>query len=163
MRFAEHIIERGGITLMKSKVKYTVPIACILIGIYFVVTSFRNYEVYNPTKGPMAGFMPLAVGILLILVALADLIQAGKYQDVILEKENWFFVICVCVTVACNYLIGLLPAGFLFCFLWMRFKSKCSWKETIITLAVLAIVIFSIFVYWLKIPFTYGLLDPLFK
>ena len=147
----------------KNVIKYTVPVVCILVGLFFAVYSLSNYEIYHPTKGPMAGFMPLAVGVLLILVAVIDLLQAGRYQDVIMKKENWIFVLCVIVTIACHYLVGILPAGFLFCFLWMKFRSKCSWKEIIVTLAVLALIIFGIFVFWLKIPFTYGLLTPFLK
>ena len=53
---------------MKNKIKYTVPIACILIGCFFAVYSILHYDLYHPTKGPMAGFMPLAIGLLLILL-----------------------------------------------------------------------------------------------
>ena len=145
------------------KVKFVTPIACIIVGLIFTVMSLTGYEVYHPTKGPMAGFMPLILGVLLVIVGAADLIQAKNYKDTILEKENWIFVVCVIITIGCSYIIGLLPAGFIFSFLWLKLWSKCTWKETILTMIFLLVVILGVFVYWLKIPFHYGILESFLK
>ena len=47
---------------MRFETKYLIPIGSILFGGIFAVLSLLNYEIYSPTKGPMAGFMPVLVG-----------------------------------------------------------------------------------------------------
>lgn len=146
---------------MKTKVKYVVPAACILVGALFVYLSWANYEIYSPTKGPMTGFMPLAIGLLMVLVGILDLFQVKNSGDAGFKWDNWFFVICVLATVGASYLIGLLPAGYVFAFCWLKFKERCSWKVTLITMAFLLVLVLGVFVFWLDIPFEYGLLSGL--
>lgn len=144
---------------MKEKTKYLVPLGCIVLGAVFAVLSAMNYEIYHPVKGPMTGFMPLVIGVLLVVVGCADLYQTRNAQPAVFEKENWFFVLCVAITIAASYLIGLLPAGFLFALFWLKVPSKCTWKVTLITMIFLFVMVVGIFVFWLDIPFSYGLFD----
>ena len=144
---------------MKDKVKFLIPLGCILIGALFAVLSAMNYEIYSPTRGPMSGFMPLVIGVMLVLVGIADLFRTRNAESAHFEKGNWFFVLCVAITIAASYFIGLLPAGFLFVFFWVKIWTKSTWKVTILTLVVLFVMVVGIFVFWLDIPFSYGLFD----
>ena len=49
---------------MRFETKYLIPIGSILFGGIFAVLSLLNYEIYSPTKGPMAGFMPVFTNII---------------------------------------------------------------------------------------------------
>lgn len=40
---------------MRFETKYLIPIGSILFGGIFAVLSLLNYEIYSPTKGPVAG------------------------------------------------------------------------------------------------------------
>lgn len=148
---------------MKTKVKYAIPIVCILLGSLFAGLSVANYEIYSPTKGPMSGFMPLVIGLLLILVGALDLFQCKKYEPAVFERDNWLFILCVFITIAASYLIGLLPASYLFAFYWIKIREKCTWRTTILTMVILLIMVAGIFVAWLDIPFSYGLIDTVLE
>lgn len=144
---------------MKDKVKFLIPLGCIVLGALFAVLSVMNYEIYSPTRGPMSGFMPLVIGVMLVLVGIADLFRTRNAESAHFEKGNWFFILCVAITIAASYFIGLLPAGFLFVFFWVKIWTKSTWKVTILTLVVLFVMVVGIFVFWLDIPFSYGLFD----
>lgn len=146
---------------LASKGRYAIPVVSILVGLLFSVLSILDYEIINPTKGPMLGFMPLVVGILLVLVGIFDLFQAHKDAEPKFLKDNFLFILCVAATIAASYLIGLLPAGYIFAFSWLKFKEKCSWKIVIITMVFLLVLILGVFVFWLDIPFEYGIFEAL--
>lgn len=146
---------------LANKGRYAIPLVSILLGLLFAVLSILNYEIINPTKGPMLGFMPLIVGILLMLIGVCDLFQARKDADPVFLKDNFLFIGCVAVTIAASYLIGLLPAGYLFAFVWLKWKEKCSWKIVIITMVFLLVLVLGVFVFWLDIPFEYGIFEAL--
>ena len=92
----------------KMQVKYLIPIACILWGGIFAGISLKKYEIFVPSKGPMAGFMPLLIGGLLVFVGFIDLFQAKKHEEPSMEKENWYLVLGVLLAIAGSYVIGVL-------------------------------------------------------
>lgn len=144
---------------LASKGRYLIPLASIVVGLLFAVLSVLDYEIINPTKGPMLGFMPFIVGLLLTVVGVLDLLQARKNVEPIFLKDNFLFIFCVAATIAASYLIGLLPAGYLFSFGWLKTKERCSWAVTIITMVFLLVLILGVFVFWLDIPFEYGIFE----
>ena len=129
---------------MRFQTKYLIPIGSILFGGIFAVLSLLNYEIYSPTKGPMAGFMPVLVGGFLVFVGILDLIQAKKYEEPTFDRQNW-----------------LLPGGFILAFCWLKFKERYSWKTTLITMIFLMVLVIGVFVIWLDIPFEYGIVGEL--
>lgn len=146
---------------LASKGRYIIPLASIFAGLLFCILSILDYEIIDPTKGPMLGFMPLVVGALLALVGVIDLFQARKDAEPVFLKDNFLFILCVAATIAASYLIGLLPAGYIFAFAWLKWKEKCSWKITIITMVFLLVLVLGVFVFWLDIPFEYGIFEAL--
>lgn len=146
---------------LANKGRYVIPLVSVLVGLLFSVLSILDYEIINPTKGPMLGFMPLVVGVLLVLMGICDLFQARKNTEPVFLKDNFLFILCVAVTIAASYLIGILPAGYLFAFGWLKWKEKCSWKVVIITMVFLLVLILGVFVFWLDIPFEYGIFEAL--
>ncbi len=146
---------------MRFQSKYLIPIGSILFGGIFAVLSLLNYEIYSPTKGPMAGFMPVLVGGFLVFVGILDLIQAKKYEEPTFDRQNWLLVICVLLVIAGHYIIGVLPGGFILAFCWLKFKERYSWKTTLITMIFLMVLVIGVFAIWLDIPFEYGIVGEL--
>lgn len=142
----------------KKEIKYLIPLACILWGAVFAGISLKEYEIFERSKGPMAGFMPVLIGGLLVLVGLIDLFQAKNNVEPVMEKENWYLVIGVLITIAGSYVIGVLPGGYLLAFWWLRFKEKYPWKTVILVMVFLLVLVIGVFVVWLKIPFSYGII-----
>lgn len=140
------------------KTKYFIPVACILFGVFFTIYCYMQYELWDSIKGPMPGFLPFVIGILLFLTGAAALPQAIKDEEPVYQKDNGILILCVLAVCAGNYVIGLLPSIFIFLFGWLRFKGKCSWKTTIITMIVMMVLILGIFLFWLEIPFAKGIL-----
>lgn len=147
--------------MKKFQSKYLIPIGSIIFGAVFAGISFTKYALYEPTKGPMAGFMPVLIGALLVFVGVIDLVQARRYEEPEFSRENWLLVLGVLLVLASHYICGILPAGFLLSFLWLKFKEKYSWKTTILTMIFLLVLVIGVFVVWLDIPFEYGMIGKL--
>lgn len=147
--------------MKKFQSKYLIPIGSIIFGATFAGISLTQYELYEPSKGPMAGFMPALIGVLLVLVGVIDLVQARKYEEPEFSRENWLLVLGVLIVLAGHYICGILPVGFLFSFLWLRIKEKYSWKTTILTMVFLFVLVVGVFVIWLDIPFEYGIIGKM--
>lgn len=148
---------------MKSKIKYLIPVGSIIFGVVFAVVSLKNYELFNATKGPMSGFLPVVVGALLAAVGVADMIQAKHYEDQEFSRDNWLIVIGVLLVIAGHYIWGILPGAFLLAFLWLKVKEKYSWKTTVLTMIFIVVLVIGVFDMWLDIPFEYGMLGEMLK
>lgn len=142
----------------KNLIKYLIPIACILWGAVFAGISLKEYDLFERSKGPMTGFMPVLIGSLLIIVGIIALFQASDSEDAVMEKENWYLVAGVLIVIAGSYIIGILPGGYLLAFWWLKYKERYSWKTVIAVMLFLIVLIIGVFVFWLKIPFQYGVI-----
>lgn len=138
--------------------KVLLPIGCIVVGVFLAVVTFLNYEIWSPLKGPMPGFLPLVCSVLLAITGVFALRLSKNDKEPELHKENWFLVAAILAVMGGSYIIGFLPALFIFAFAWLRFQAKCSWKTTIITMLILLAMIIGIFDLWLEIPFDKGLI-----
>lgn len=148
---------------MKKKFpsRYLIPVGSILFGAIFAGISLKEYDLIDPTKGPMAGFMPTVIGGLLVLVGIIDLVQAGKNEEPDFQKDNWMLVLGVLLVIAGSYIFGVLPGAFLLAFIWLKFKEKYSWKITFLAMAFVIVVVMGVFVFWLDIPFDYGIVGDI--
>lgn len=148
---------------MKQKFpsRYLIPIGSIIFGAIFAGISLKEYELIDPVKGPMAGFMPVVVGGLLVLVGIVDFIQARKNEEPEFRRDNWLLVLGVLLVIIGSYVFGVLPGGFLLAFCWLKFKEKYSWKITFLAMAFVIVVVVGVFVLWLDIPFSYGIVGKM--
>ena len=137
--------------------KYIVPVFMTLVGVFFAVYSHMHYKFYSPTQGPMPGFMPEVLGVLLTISGLAALIQARNEPDKTLDPKNFTVVLAIGLVLIFNYLIGTLISIGLFLLIWLKFVSKNSWKTTLLVFALVMAFIYGIFVFWMDVPFTEGL------
>lgn len=141
-----------------KKTKYLIPAAVIATGIFFGIYTYTHYTLFKPSQGPGDGFLPFILSVLLVIVGLFDLRKCGERKTGTITKENWLIVLCVGAVIALSYLIGMVPCILIFAFLWLKLKEKCTWKETIISMVVIVILVVGIFAVWMEIPFPEGLL-----
>lgn len=144
--------------MLNKKSKYFVPAFIMLAGLFFAVYSFKTYPFYSPTQGPMQGFMPAILGILLAVSGLAALVQAKNEEDKALDLRNWSVVFAMGLVLICNFMIGTLPSVTIFLVVWLRFVSRYSWKTTLLVTVILMAFVIGIFLLWMDIPFTQGIL-----
>ena len=138
--------------------KYIVPAFMVLVGVFFAAYSQMHYKFYSPTQGPMPGFMPEVLGVLLALSGLAALLQARNEPDKALDPKNFTVVLAIGLVLIFNYLIGTLISIGLFLLIWLKFVSKTNWKTTLLVFVLVMAFIYGVFVFWMDVPFTEGLL-----
>ncbi len=143
---------------MKKTGKYIVPIFVIAAGIFFALYCHTHYKFYAATQGPMPGFMPQVISVLLVLSGLAAAIQAKNEPDKALDPRNFTVVLAMGAVLVLNYFVGTLISLGLFLLFWLRFVSKYNWKTTLIIFGLVMAFVYGIFVFWMDIPFTEGLL-----
>ena len=144
-----------------KKTKYLVPAAVIAAGLFFGIYTYTHYTLFKPSQGPGDGFLPLVLSILLVIVGLFDLRKCAQRKTGTITKENWLIVLCVGAVIALSYVLGMVPCILIFAFLWLKLKEKCTWKETLIAMLVVIVLVVGIFTLWMEIPFPEGLLFEL--
>lgn len=143
---------------MKKAEKYIVPAATIIVGLFFAVYCHIKYEFYSPTQGPMPGFMPEIIGILMVFTGILALIQAKDEPDKELNLKNFSIVIALGLVLIGNFLIGTLVSIGLFLLGWLKFVAKYDWKTTIFVFAIIMAFVVGVFKIWMDIPFVPGIL-----
>lgn len=144
--------------MLKKSGKYIVPVFVILAGLFFAIYSYTHYQFYSPTQGPMQGFMPVVLGILLVISGIAALIQARHEEDKPLDPRNWSVVFAMGLVLICNFILGTLPSVAIFLIVWLKFVSKYNWKITLFVFAVIMAFVIGVFQIWMDIPFTEGII-----
>ena len=143
---------------MRVQKKYIIPIAGIVVGVFFLIYSYSKYTVFAANQGPGDGFLPMLLGALLLFASIADMLMARSRTNVSFGAENWSIVLAVAILISATYLIGMIPSILVFSFLWIRMVEKCSWKMTIIALLVIIALVIGVFQLWMDIDFPQGLL-----
>ena len=143
---------------MKNLSKYAVPFAVTLTGLFFTVYTVAHYQLYDATMGPMQGALPTGISALLTLFGLVACLKTRSSESVPLDLRNWSVVAAVGAVIAATHVIGFLPSIFVFLFAWLKFKERLPWKTTIIVTVVMAAFVLGVFVWWMQIPFTPGIL-----
>jgi drug/metabolite transporter (DMT)-like permease len=134
---------------------------CVIVGAVFALLNYHSYTLFSKHKGPQSGFMPFTIALLLMLLGIVDLLRARRHEEPTSNRKNWFFVLCVVLSIASSYLIGLLAASFVFAFCWLRFREKLPWRTVAIVMLFITVFVLGIFVFWLNIPFTKGVLGEM--
>ena len=143
---------------MRNLSKYAVPFAVTLTGLFFTVYTLAHYQLYDATMGPMQGALPTGIAVLLTVFGVVSCLQARKKDGVPFDLRNWSVVAAVGAVIVATHFVGFLPSLFVFLFAWMKFKERLPWKTTIIVTVVMAAFVLGVFVWWMEIPFTPGLL-----
>ena len=146
---------------MRRLAKYIFPACLIVVGIVFAVLGVFEFGFWDDSKGPMGGFYPTLVSILLIIMSIVCLTVASDDKDPKFPVQNLLVILAVFAIFLCTFLIGMFPSIFLCLILWLRKVEKYSWKFSIIFALVTVLIFYGIFGMWLAISFPNGLLGEL--
>jgi hypothetical protein len=138
--------------------KQVVPLALAALALLFLYLGLTKYGFWDQYKGPMPGFVPVVVSIVLFTMSILGFIFSFKEKSPAWPLENWLVPISGVAIIAATYLIGFIPSLAVYVIVWLKWYEKCSWKTTLITFAVIMAIVLGAFVLWLGVPFPKGLL-----
>ncbi len=145
--------------MQKVNAKIIVPIGMAVMAIIFIYLGFFHYGFWDNVNGPEAGFFPTIIGIILFFTSLLALYQSRKAEAPKIDKLE-LMVIGGCLgIIVSSYAIGLIPSSVLYMILWLKVFEKCSWKSTLKVSAIVSVIVIGVFVFWLQVPFTWGIFD----
>ena len=139
----------------------------MLIGLYIAVKGATYRAGTLMHMGP--GFMPTALGIILVLlgiaIALAALSSAGgeEHEGILPEHPQWVAWLCILMSpvafIVFGHFFGMAPATFGCVFIAALGDKSATWKGTIVLATVVTTFGVSLFSYFLQVPmpiFTLG-------
>lgn len=135
-----------------------IPLATALLSIVWIVIGVKDYGFWDGLKGPSKGFFPIIISILMLAVSVFAFLKSFSEDEEPgeLPRENWHIVYAAVAIFALTHIIGMLPTLIIFMIGWLRFYEKTPWKPTIIVTLVVSLIVGSMFVFWLKVPFPKG-------
>lgn len=146
--------------MKKIGTKQLVPILTAIMGVVFAVLGFTQLGFWDKTDGPMPGFFPSIMAIVMVLSSILALIQSFKEDEKAVYHKNELLVIVGGAAIYVgSFIIGLLPMCYLFVVLWLKLFEKENWKNTLIVLVVIAAITIGVFYIWLGIQFPLGLFE----
>lgn len=137
-------------------VKVLIPIITAALGIVFLALGFGKYGFWDEMRGPLPGFFPSIIGIMLVGMSFLAGIQALKDSAQPIPLRNWLPALGALGIIVASLVIGMLPAIGIFLVLWIRVYEKYPWKTTIITTVVILAIVVGVFMFWLNVPFPKG-------
>lgn len=137
------------------------PVLTALIAIVFIYLGLTRYGFWDKDQGPMPGFFPVVISIAMFLTSILTFVFSFKEKAPVWSAANWLVVLSVALIIGATFLIGLIPSVGVYVLVWLRGYEKCSWKQTLITFAVIMSIVILCFVVWLGVPFPKGLIFQL--
>ena len=147
---------------MKGKfgTKQIVPLLLAAVGVLFAVIGLTQLGFWKDPDGPMPGFFPSIMAIVMVLSSIAAFMMSLKEEEQpVYHKDELMVLAAMAGIIAGSMIIGMIPSLILFILLWLRLFQKAPWKDTIIVLAVCMAITIGVFGLWLGIQFPWGLLE----
>ncbi|MEG1849166.1 MAG: tripartite tricarboxylate transporter TctB family protein [Oscillospiraceae bacterium] len=138
--------------------KRLVPLGTALVGLVFIGVGLTSYGFWSAGKGPTPGFVPIIISSIMVLVSVVAFIQSFREEAPVYPRENWLVMLGGIGIFAATFFIGLLPSVALYVVLWLKGLEKCSWKQTLIVLAIIMSIVIGAFVIWLQVSFPRGMI-----
>jgi len=139
------------------------PLVTLVVAIAFLGVGLTSYGFWNPVKGPTSGFFPIIVSVaLLILSGVMLLSKEGNQKKVTFPMEDFLIVLSVLFVIIAIYLIGMMPAIFVYLFIWTRFIQKENLKTTLILMLSVGGTLALVFEVWFNKLFPTPLIARLF-
>jgi putative tricarboxylic transport membrane protein len=122
---------------------------------------------FGSLRVPQTGFFPRALGILLVLLALGELLRALRHSEVVLSMEKiagegWIRIGATLATMLGFALVlewlGFLLATFLLMVLLLRAIEAPRWPKVFVVALVTALLSYGLFAYLLGVPLPAGIL-----
>lgn len=137
-----------------------IPIAFILVGIYWLAMSF-TYGLWI-RGGPGGGFLPALAGILMIIFGM--IITISEFKNKIPSGFTYKAFLPPLVLfgiVIASKLFGLILTLVLYIFIWLKYYEKKSYLQSVSVAILCPTIIYLIFIMWLKVPLPKGILGIL--
>ena len=115
--------------------------------------------------GPQSGYFPFYIGLLMNVASAVNLALAFKssHGSSFVSRPQLKLVLAIflpcLVYVAVMQWVGLYLASFVFIALFMRWQGKFSWLKSVLTSAIVVVVLFVMFEIWFKVPLIKGPLE----
>ena len=117
------------------------------------------------SDGPQSGYFPFYIGLLMNIASAVNLLLAIKSSRAssFVSRPQFRLVMAIflpcLVYVAAMQWLGLYVASLVFIAVFMRWQGKFSWLKSVVTSAVVVIVLFVMFEIWFKVPLIKGPLE----
>jgi hypothetical protein len=142
----------------KITVMQVIPFCGIIMSAVFIYLGVSKYGFWDEFKGPLPGFFPTLIAILMLGASVLALFSSRKEETVSWTLDNWILPLSVIGIFLATWVIGLLLSLAIFVLVWLRKFEKCSWKTTLIVFGVVAVIVVGAFVLWLGVPFPRGII-----
>lgn len=142
--------------------RWIVPVIFIVMGLVFAIIGFTQLGFWHSVDGPMPGFFPSIMAIVMVATSIIAFLQSFKNKEKVDYKKDELLVIAGGIGIfVATFIIGLVPTIFLYVILWLKLIEKTSWKITLIILVVVAFITIGVFGMWLGVQFPMGLFESL--
>lgn len=138
----------------------------IIVAIVWIQQGIVRYSFWENGK-PGGGFVPVIFATLVLVAALAILLKqvfGKKDKEEAYKFQPTAFMPAVAAVLGAFMIqvVGIVLAVFLFTTIWMRYISKYKWVKTLVSSLIFTLFIWSIFRWWLGVPFPQGFIFQLF-
>jgi O-antigen ligase len=140
-----------------------IPTTAFVIGVVYAGVGILKYGFWDDINGPRSGFFPIIAGCVMVATSLVAFFQSFKDKSVPYRLEDMAIVLAVAIALGVSYLIGLIPSMILMVFLWLKFFEKVNLRSSLIVTAVISAIVLGVFVFWLNVPYHWGLIGYLFQ
>lgn len=148
--------------MKKFGTKQLVPVLTAIMGVVYAYVGFTKLGFWDTSAGdgPMPGFFPSIIAIVMVITSIMALIQSLKETEkAVYHKDEIRVILCGCGIFIGSFIIGLLPMCYLLVIVWLRLFEKETWKNTLIVTAVIAAITLGVFYFWLGVQFPMGLFE----
>lgn len=130
---------------------------CILVGGFWAYKGLFTYGIWVD-KGPGGGFLPVTIGLLIILLTLAQLRKSFKlpYQKIHISSRILIPIITCLAAVILTEFLGLIVTMTVMTIFWLKVIEKYSWHKSTITGVVTGAFLYGVFTVWLQVIFPKG-------
>lgn len=141
---------------MRLGSKQIIPLAMIAIAGLFIYTGISQFAFW--VDGPTAAFVPTIISVTMIFVSLLALIQSFGEEKPDYPKENNYVILSALAIIPSMFVFGVIPTLVIYVVVWLKFVEKTPWKQTFLILAIIMALVLGVFVWWLHVPFSKGIL-----
>ena len=146
--------------MKKTSSKQMIPIAMAIIAVVFGAIGVLQLGFWDAVNGPQPGFFPSIMAVVMLLTSILAFIQSFKETEKAEYNKNELLVIAAGAgIILATFIIGLVASCYVFVILWLKVFEKAPWKDIIIILIVISIIVIGVFGMWLGIQFPMGLFE----
>ncbi len=135
-----------------------IPVFTALVAVLFASFGYVKYGFWHSTRGPLPGFFPVIIGLVLLVMSVLAFITSLQEEGTDYPLENWYPAFGTVLVMLSTLVIGMLPSLAIFVVLWLKWYEKYSWKTTLIVFVIIMGIVVGAFVFWLGVPFPKGLI-----